>query len=227
MATQSIPHRVGADGDLYRAGRDPRVIEVPSLSFLMIAGSGDPNTSPGYRDAISALYSLSYTIKFALKNAGVDFRVSPLEGLWWADDMTEFSVQHKANWCWTMMIAQPEELTADVFEQARAHVREKKALRVLDRVRLARFAEGQSAQILHVGLYATEGPTIECLHEFIHQRGGSFDGRRQKHHEIYLSDPSRTAPERLRTIVRQPFTVPSVSIAQTPNVATFRVTSSR
>jgi hypothetical protein len=207
MAAQSVAQGVGLDASLYRAGRDPRLVDVPPMSFLMIDGSGDPNTSADYRDAIAALYSLSYTIKFMLKKAGMDIRVSALEGLWWADEMAEFSSHSTTNWRWTTMIAQPDAVTADVFEQALAQVREKKSVRALDQVRLARFAEGQSAQFLHVGPYATEGPTIERLHRFIHDCGGTFDGRRQKHHEIYLSDPSGTAPARLRTIVRQPFTV--------------------
>ena len=206
MAAQSVAQRAGLDASLYRAGPDPRLVDVPPMTFLMIEGSGDPNTSADYRDAISALYSLSYAVKFMLRKAGMDVRVSALEGLWWADDMAEFSRQSKTNWRWTMMIAQPDAVTSDVFEQALAQVREKKSMCALDQVRLAKFAEGKSAQVLHVGPYATEGPTIERLHRFIHDCGGTFDGRRQKHHEIYLSDPSRTTPERLRTIVRQAFT---------------------
>lgn len=190
---------------LYRATSTPQFVDVPPLSCLMIDGTGDPNTSVEYADAIAALYSLAYTLKFALKqSAGLNYRVAPLEGLWWADDMAAFSMEHKANWHWTMMIAQPPEVTPELVETARDEVRRKKVLPALDRVRLEPFAEGRAAQVLHLGPYAAEAPTIERLHHFIREQGATFDGRRQKHHEIYLSDPRRAAPERLKTIVRQP-----------------------
>jgi hypothetical protein len=192
---------------LYRAGAAPAFIDVPPMTFLMIDGAGDPNSSPEYRDAISALYTLSYGLKFAVKRStGLDYHVGPLEGLWWADDMTTFSADDKADWRWTMMIAQPEAVTPALFEAVLAGARKKKPLAALDDVRLEVFEEGRSAQVLHVGSYATEGPTIARLHAFIAEHGGSFDGRSQRHHEIYLSDPSRTPAERLKTIVRQPIT---------------------
>jgi hypothetical protein len=191
---------------LYRAKRDvPEFVQVPEMAFVMVDGRGDPNTSGEYGEAIQVLYSLSYTVKFALKKeSGLQYRVHPLEGLWWAEDMDEFTAGQKADWYWTMMIAQPEAVTQARFEQARAEVARKKGLPGLERARLARFEEGLSAQVLHVGPFNAEGPTIQALHEFIHAHRHSFDGRVQKHHEVYLSDPRRSAPEKWKTIIRQP-----------------------
>lgn len=186
---------------LYKASTEPRIVEAPRGTFLMIDGAGDPNTSAAYRDAVAALYALSYTLKFALKkSAGLSYKVAPLEGLWWADDMRAFTAERKGDWRWTMMIAQPEAVTPALVAGAREEVRRTKALPA-ERVRLEPFAEGLAAQVLHRGPYASEGPTIAALHRFIHEQGYAFDG---KHHEIYLSNPARTAPERIKTIVRQP-----------------------
>lgn len=129
---------------------------------------------------------------------GLDYKVGPLEGLWWADDMAEFSVEHKGDWKWTMMIAQPEVVTPEWVAKAKEEVRRKKNPAALDRVRLESFYEGQAAQIMHIGPYSEEGPNIAKVHAFIHERGYTFDGREQKHHEIYLSDPRRTAPRRVK-----------------------------
>jgi hypothetical protein len=182
------------------------IVRVPETGFVMIDGQGDPNTSPGYADAIQALYSLSYTLKFALKRElGLQYRVGPLEGLWWSEDMAEFSEDRKGDWSWIMMIAQPDEVTPDRFDLARTDVGHKKDLPALPKARLQRFEEGTSAQILYIGPFSGEGPTIQRLHGFIKEQGHSFDGIHQKHHEIYLSDPRRSAPERWRTIIRQPF----------------------
>jgi hypothetical protein len=191
---------------LYEASRTPELVLVPKLTFLMVDGSGDPNTSPAYRDAIQALYGLSYTLHFALKKElGVDERVGPLEGLWWSDDMADFPGERKGDWSWTAMIAQPDAVTPEWFERARADVRRKKGpSAALEHARLETFEERLAAQVLYLGPYSDEGPTIVHLHEFIHELGYTFDGRREKHHEIYLGDPRRSAPEKLRTIIRQP-----------------------
>jgi hypothetical protein len=190
---------------LYRARRTPELVEVPELSFLMIDGHGDPNHSERYQQALQALYAVSYTLKFALKKQrGLDWRVAPLEGLWWAQDMAQFSVQRKADWDWTMMIRQPAQVTPQLVEQTVQQVAQTKQLPLARELRLERFTEGPAAQVLYVGPYSAEGPTIAALHAFLHEHGRSFDGRRHKHHEIYLSDPRRTAPERLKTIIRQP-----------------------
>jgi hypothetical protein len=190
--------------ELYRARRDPQLVEVPVLSYLMVDGHGDPNTVVEYGEAVEALYAISYAVKFIVKGApgGVDYVVLPLEGLWWTADMAMFSAEDKAAWDWTMMIMQPDVVTVEIFEQALAKTA-KKGLAAQGRVRLERFAEGRAAQILHVGPYATEQPTIERLHGFIAEQGLQ---RRGKHHEIYLSDPRRGAPEKMKTIIRQPVT---------------------
>lgn len=191
---------------LYKAPKDqPQWVDVPAMNFLMIDGEGDPNTSQAYKEALEALYALSYTLKFALKKAiGLDYRVGPLEGLWWAEDMAEFSLGHKGNWKWTMMIAQPDAVTPEWVERAKDETRRKKNLPALDKVRFEPFHEGKAAQILHIGPYSAEGPTIRKLHEFIRAQGYTLEGTENKHHEIYMGDPRRAAPEKWRTILRQP-----------------------
>jgi len=189
--------------ELYTAGREPTIIAVPELAFLMVDGHGDPNTAAEYAGAVEALYAVAYTAKFAVKRApgGVDYGVMPLEGLWWTPDMATFTTADKAAWDWRMMIMQPPLVTPEVFEAARASAAKKKSSQAIARVRLERFAEGAAAQVMHLGPYAAEAPTIERLHAFIAEHGYQRAG---KHHEIYLSDPRRTAPERMKTILRQP-----------------------
>jgi len=192
---------------LYSATRTPALVDVPDLPFLMIDGHGDPNTAPAYPDAVQALYSVAYAVRFALKRgpAAVDAPVMPLEGLWWTPDMAEFTTEDKSDWNWTLMIALPEQATAGVVDEARARTAEKKGLEAVGRVRFERCTEGPAAQVLHVGPYSAEGPTVAALHAFIAGQGLLLSG---KHHEIYLGDPRRAAPERLRTIVRQPVARP-------------------
>ncbi len=147
--------------------------------------------------------STAYALKFAVKKGdiGVDYGVMPLEGLWWSDDMSTFSVENKADWKWTLMIMQPEFVTRDLFAIALEQVKKKKNLNALTKLRLEAFAEGKSAQILYVGPFSEEGPTIESIHAYIKQNGYRVSG---KHHEIYLSDITKTAPDKLKTIIRQP-----------------------
>ncbi|MEK7354186.1 MAG: GyrI-like domain-containing protein [Chloroflexota bacterium] len=184
--------------------KEVSLVDVPEMNFVMLDGSGDPNTAREYQDAIEALYAISYALKFAIKkNQGVDYGVMPLEGLWWADDMSLFTAS-KDNWKWTAMIMQPEYVTRTLFESALEQVKKKKSLPALSRARLQSFQEGQSAQIMYTGPFSDEGPTIARIHEFIKARGDTFDGLKQKHHEIYLSDPRKTAPDKLKTIIRQP-----------------------
>lgn len=204
----AAPVRELERNDLYRASaRGPELVNVSELAFIMIDGRGDPNTSTEYKDAIEALYGLSYTLKFDLKKElGLNYRVGALEGLWWADDMADFATERKSNYRWTAMIAQPDAVTPERFARTRDEIGRKKTLAALGSARLERFAEGLCAQVLHVGPYSAEGPTIARLHAYIREIGGLFDGRRQKHHEIYLGDPRRTAPEKWRTIIRQPMT---------------------
>jgi len=179
-------------------------VDVPEMQFLMVDGEGDPNTSVMYQEAIEALYSVSYKIKFASKRElEQDYVVPPLEGLWWADDMDALGLQSdKSAWKWTMMIMQPHWIRPAMVEAAIAIVKRGKGLRNLDLLRLEKLHEGLSLQILHVGSYDDESPTLHRLHhELIPERGYLPNG---KHHEIYLSDARKVSKESLRTILRQP-----------------------
>lgn len=176
-------------------------VDVPALRFLMIDGQGDPNTTPAYAEAVEALFSVSYTAKFMVKRAtGIDYAVMPLEGLWWADDHAAFAANDRARWRWTMMILQPDVVEDAVLEAAITQVRDRKRLPAVQRLRLESFVEGRCAQVLHVGPFTEEGPTIERLHAFIAERGRLAG----KHHEIYLSDIRRAHPAKWRTVIRQP-----------------------
>ena len=182
------------------------VVDVPPMRFLMIDGTGNPNTSQDYRDALEALYGLAYTLKFGVKlgkygKKKIDYPVMALEGLWWMDDMREFSPDRKDEWKWTSMIMQPDFITPELVELARADLIEKKNPAAASKIRLEAYHEGLSAQIMYLGPYAAEGPTIQRLHDFIHASGHQLRG---KHHEIYLGNPRRTAPEKLKTVIRQP-----------------------
>ena len=180
-------------------------VDVPKMNFLMIDGQGDPNTSEAYQNAVEALFAVSYAIKLMIKKSEIaaDYTVMPLEGLWWVDDMTQFSLVDKDAWKWTSMIMQPEYMTEELFKEARIQIEKKKGLAALSEIRFEAFHEGQAAQIMYIGPYAEEeAPTIEKIHNFIKEQGNNLRGR---HHEIYLSDPRRTAPEKLKTIIRQPF----------------------
>jgi len=182
------------------------IVDVPAFKFLMMDGAGNPNTSQDYRDALEALYGLSYTLKFGVKQGKYDkktydYPVMALEGLWWMDDMREFSTARKDEWKWTAMIMQPDIITHDLVELARADLIKKKNPTAASKIRFEAFHEGLSAQIMYFGPYADESPTIQRLHDFIIESGHQLRG---KHHEIYLGDPRRTAPEKLKTVIRQP-----------------------
>lgn len=194
--------------DLYAPPTTPVLVEVPPMTFVAIDGRGDPNTAVAYQEAVSALYAVAYALKFAIKRgpSAVDYAVMPLERLWWAEDMTTFAAERKGDWLWRMLIAQPPVVTADLFDRTVTDVLRKKRLATVGQLRLISFAEGLSAQVMHVGPYAAEAPTIAGLHDFIHQLGASLQ---QKHHEIYLNDPSRTSPDKLKTVIRQPIARPS------------------
>lgn len=188
---------------LYKtSAKEVREVVVPSLSYLMVDGAGDPNTAPAYAEAVEALFSVSYTAKFTLKRSAPshDFAVMPLEGLWWADDLSAFISGDRTQWQWTMMILQPAMVTAGVIEAAIEAVGRKKTLPALGKLRFEEFTEGRCAQILHVGPFTEEGPTIQRVHDFIEARSGL----RGKHHEIYLSDIRRADPKKWKTIIRQP-----------------------
>jgi len=176
-------------------------VEVPTFQFLMIDGMGDPNTSR-YAEAVEALFSVSYTVKFMVKKGAqeIDYAVMPLEGLWWADDMSDFITNDRSNWKWTVMIMQPTFVESKVIQAAIQEVKRKKALASVDALRLESFTEGSCAQILHVGPFIEEGPTIQRVHDFI-DRQSELTG---KHHEIYLSDIRKADPSKWKTIIRQP-----------------------
>jgi hypothetical protein len=177
-------------------------VDVPTFQFLMIDGMGDPGSSPEYGSAVEALFSVAYTLKFMVKKGpqAIDYGMMPLEELWWADDMNAFVDNRRDQWRWTMMIMQPDFITAAMMDEAMATVRKKKGLS-LDGLRLEHFTEGRCAQILHIGPFSEEGPTIEKVHRFIEESGCQ---RRGKHREIYLSDIRRAAPEKWKTVIRQP-----------------------
>lgn len=178
------------------------MVDVPPLNFLMVEGKGDPNTALEYQNAVQSLYSLSYTLKFSLKfKEGIDYTVMGLEGLWWAQDMGDFINAKKDSWLWNAMIMQPDFITPEHVEQARQDVVKKKEVPGIEKAHLEKFHEGLSAQVLYLGPYADEGPTIADVHSFIGEQGCVLSG---KHHEIYLSDPRRVPPERLKTVIRQP-----------------------
>lgn len=182
-----------------------KVVQVvaPTLTYLMIDGEGDPNTSAAFTDAVQALFSVSYTTKFMVKrgDSPVDYAVMPLEGLWWADDMSQFSISNKSNWKWTLMMLQPPFVTRATIEKAMAEVANKKNLAAIAKLRVEELTEGPCAQILHIGPFSAEGPTIEKVHQFIGAQG-KLTG---KHHEIYLSDIRKADPAKWKTIIRQPF----------------------
>lgn len=185
-----------------RSGRFD-LLELPPLQYLMIDGHGDPNTAPEYADALATLYPAAYALKFHSKRElGRDYTVPPLEALWWADDMDAFTTaRDKSQWQWTVMLLVPEWLGADDASDAAATAAAKGAP-IPDRLRLATLDEGPCVQTLHIGPYDDEGPVLaELHHRFLPANGLRPSGR---HHEIYLSDPRRTTPEKLRTILRQP-----------------------
>jgi hypothetical protein len=185
------------------SAKEVSVVDVPPMNFLMVDGQGDPNTSLEYQEAMAALYTMSYQLKFTIKarNPDLDYTVPPLEGLWWAEDMEDFPGEDKDAWLWTAMIMAPDQVTPALFHEALEEVQKKKDLPGLPRLRLERYREGLSVQILHLGLWAEEAPTIERLHAFAREQGYRLRG---KHHEIYLSDPRRTAPDKIKTVIRQP-----------------------
>jgi len=185
------------------SAREVSLVEVPDMNFVMVDGAGDPNTVPEFQQAIEALYGVSYTLKFTIKKAGLgpDYTVAPLEGLWWAADISSFELGEKDKWIWTLMIAQPDFVTTDMVDEAIKALKDRKDPLALSKLRFEPLREGLCVQIMHIGPYAEERPTLEKLHTFMQSNGYEFNG---KHHEVYLSDPRRTAPEKMRTVIRQP-----------------------
>ncbi len=189
--------------DLYNpSSKEFQIIKVPKMNFIMVDGTGDPNISEEYEDAVKNLYTVSYAIKFIVKKKkSIDYVVMPLEGLWWADDMSRFGVEDKSNWKWTAMIMQPDFVDRTIFEEAIKRASTKKELKNISKVRFEQFEEGMCVQILFIGPYSEEGEIIRSMHSFIEDVGFKLRG---KHHEIYLTNPGKTEPEKLKTILRQP-----------------------
>lgn len=179
------------------------VVDVPPMTFLTADGEGDPNTSEGYGQAVAALYSASYALKFASKTShGRNYVVAPLEGLWWVEGDQPFTEKNKERWHWRLMIRQPDWMTDDEVRAVLADTATRKQLPAVLELQIRHLTEGLSVQTMHIGPYDTEAPVIRRLHsEFLPENGFRENG---EHHEIYLSDPRRTRPERLRTILRQP-----------------------
>ncbi len=192
-------------GNLYQQPKkEISLLEIPAMNFLTIQGRGDPNNNEEYSQAVGALYSLAYALKFSVKKGAqaVDYGVMPLEGLWWAEDMRRFNLEDRGDWMWQMLIMQPEYITPDLFARSVEDLRRKKNPPKLDQVKFECVEEGLCAQIFHAGPYGeAERPTIDRLHAFISEQGYE---RTDKHHEIYLNSPLRTAPDKLKTIIRQP-----------------------
>ena len=178
------------------------LVDVPTMNYLMVDGEGDPNGSKSYSEAIEALFSVAYAVKFMVKKGSmaIDYGVMPLEGLWWADDMSAFSTGDKSKWKWTIMIMQPDFITKEMVDSAITGVSKKKNPSSISKLRFEALSEGKCAQILHVGPFSEEGPTIEKVHQFIDSMGK----RTGKHHEIYLSDIRKADPAKWKTVLRQP-----------------------
>lgn len=203
--TEKIDFTKALDSYQARVG-DFRVLEIPEMRYLMIDGHGDPNTSPAYTQALQALYPVAYKLKFASKrDLGRDYVVPPLEGLWWAEDMDAFTVaRDKSQWDWSMMLMVPEWIDETMFHEAVDVVKAKGSVDRLDDVRIETLAEGVCVQTLHIGSFDDEADVLKKMHdEFIPGQGLSLSG---KHHEIYFSDVRKVAPDKLRTLLRQPVT---------------------
>lgn len=200
MAKKDLPEELRP---LYfPSAKEPAFVDVPSMQFVMVDGSGAPGSSKEFQDAIGALYGVAYTIKFAGKRVGVrDLPVMPLEGLFWTRQGEGFPPADPDAWRWTLMLMEPAAVTRKLFEESVRQLRERKDPPGLSKARLERWREGRAAQILYLGPYSGEQPTIERLHAFIRESGFRVSG---KHHEIYLGNPQRSAPEKLKTVIRQP-----------------------
>lgn len=184
------------------------LVDVPEFTYLCVDGRGNPNTADSYRDTVEALYGVSYAVRFAAKrDLGRVHVVAPLEGLWWSDDLAVFTARDKDQWQWTMMIHQPDWVTSDMVDAAITASAGKKPNPALNLLRLERFTEGLAVQALHVGPYDDEAPLIERMHQWARDRGHELRG---KHHEIYLSDPRKVEPAKLKTVLRQPVDSPPV-----------------
>lgn len=184
------------------SAKQPEVVEVGPLRFLAVDGEGDPG-GEAFQHAVGALYGVAFTAKFARKKAGVepDYSLGPLEALWWMQGDEPFDPKDRAHWQWTLLMWQPDFISEEDIASAVAEQLAKKPNPMLPTVRLLEFDEGRAVQVMHVGPYSEELPTVERLHAFASQQGLRLRG---KHHEIYLGDPRRGDPTKLKTLLRQP-----------------------
>lgn len=198
--------------DLYMPKTTPCIIDVPAMRFIMVDGKGNPNTSELYAQAVELLYGLSYTIKMSKKGdrqpeGYFDYVVPPLEGLWWFENnyFDGTVINRKDEFSWTMMLRQPDFVNNDVFEEAKKSLSGKKKGIDTSVARFEEFTEGLCGQVMHVGPYDEEPGTIAKLEEYIKAQSyrTEMSGKRQ-HHEIYLGDPRKVAPEKLHTVIRHP-----------------------
>ncbi len=196
--------------DLYMPGDKPVLIDIPNMNFIMVDGSGDPNNSPAFQQATELLYGLSFTIKMSKMKGNqpegyFEYVVPPLEGLWWLDG-GGFSFEKRDNWKWTLMIRQPEFVDDDVFKwAAHGELARKKPGLPLEKARFEAFSEGLCVQMMHIGPYSTEPETMNKINAFIRQEGLTDTLENAgKHHEIYLSDPRKSKPENMKTVLRHP-----------------------
>ncbi len=192
--------------DLYNPStKSVSEVVVPPMNYIMIDGTGDPNNEAEFQPRAEVLYGLSYTLKFtSKKQLDTDYGVMPLEGLWWVDGMypVDPTTSDRSTWKWTLMLMQPEHITHELYAEALETVRRKKNPELLSRARFECYDEGRVAQIMHIGPYSAEKPNIDRVHAYIAEHGGKPSG---KHHEIYLRDPRKSAPDKLKTVIRQPF----------------------
>jgi hypothetical protein len=198
---QSIDHKK-VFKDLYHPPKKPVILEIPAMHYLKIDGRGNPNDSEEFSEKTQLLYALSYAIRFDVKkHLKIAYTVMPLEGLWWAQDMDTFHTRDKAAWQWTLMILQPEFVTAEMVETGKAEVIRKKKLEQVREIRFEPYEAGTVVTMLHIGSYDDETPNIQWMHTYAKDQGYQLHGF---HQEIYLSDPRKTTAEKMKTILRQP-----------------------
>lgn len=184
----------------YKAGKKPELAEFAAAGYLAIEGCGAP-AGARFVKSVEALYPLAYGIKKVCKIEGNDFAVPKLEGLWWVEgDVPALDVP-RSEWSWKLLIRMPYFVSEDTVKSVQPEVAQKKRNDLIGTIRFDRISEGKSAQILHMGPYADEPETISILMKFIEDNGLSVNGL---HHEIYLSDPRKTAPEKMKTLIRYP-----------------------
>lgn len=192
--------------ELYNPTKEPHFIEIPEMNFLMVDGTGYPVENPLYQEAMQLLYGASFSLKMKIikPTTGKDYVVPPLEGLWWADDMSVFTTEYmerKDEWKWTSMIRIPDFVSEEQIKKGLTIFQKSKNPENFDKLRYEKYAEGTVVQVLYLGPFSEEGPVIKRMHEFALAQGYILH---KKHHEIYISDPRRTKPEKLRTVIRQP-----------------------